>query len=47
MENPIPENYAAQSLRQGLFGVLAMILGYGTILLVLYGGIQMLKLAFS
>ncbi len=47
MENPIPENFAAKSLRQGLTAVLFMVLGYGTILLVLYGCIQMLKRAFS
>ncbi len=47
MENPIPEDFAAQSLKQGLTAVLTMVLVYGSILMLLYGCIQLLKGAFS
>jgi len=47
MDNPIPNDYAAKSLRQAVMSVFIMVLAYGSILMVLYGCIQLLKKAFS
>lgn len=46
-DKPLPENYAAQAMKQGLFAVLLAVLCYGTILFVMYGGIVLLRNAFS
>lgn len=39
----LPENYAAQAMKQGLYAVLLAVLFYGTILMVLYGCIRLLQ----
>lgn len=46
-DKQLPDNYAAQALKEGLFAVLVAVMCYGGILLLCYGGIQLLKGAFS
>lgn len=41
----LPENYAAQAMKQGLYAVLLAVMVYGSILMVAYGCIQLLKSA--
>ncbi len=39
----LPENYAAQAMKQGLYAVLLAVLVYGSILMVMYGCIRLLE----